>query len=391
MKKFSGTLLMVLLVASISVISLSETPMAKAQALPKVRVGYIPFHYYTIWEYAKDQGWDKEIGIDIELKFYSSGGPEITGFTAHDIDIGVFAFTPFMVATSKGVDIKLIGIIQNAIGMTVVVTQPKIKSMEELKGGKVGFARATNFELVFREVAKAHGLKIEDFEVLNLAAPDVYAAMAAGKIDGACTDIPVAWTLQQEYKCNIVGGGFELWEKVVIPDVMCAVEGFAKENPLLTVKTMAVYYRVQKYFKDNPDFAVKWITDTQNRLMGSKQPVEASKASLEKIKVVTPQDNMATYFKRGHPMNVWDAILNVGKTYIDYKIITTIPDPEKVVETRYMDTLAKTSWDELKATRPGAEQVVGQPNFAMYAGIVVAIVVIAAVSGYYLKKRKKKI
>ena len=56
-------------------------------------------------------------------------------------------------------------------------------------------------------------------------------------------------------------------------------------------------------------------------------------------------------------------------------------DPEKAIDAQYIEQLSKTSWEELKAMKPGAQQT----NLMLYTtiGVVIAIIVVAVVIGYY--------
>ncbi len=64
-----------------------------------------------------------------------------------------------------------------------VVANDQIKTIEDLKGKRVGVAQATGSETFWLSVLKNLNLKAEDYEVVNVEAPEMVAALERGNID----------------------------------------------------------------------------------------------------------------------------------------------------------------------------------------------------------------
>lgn len=64
-----------------------------------------------------------------------------------------------------------------------IVASDRVKSVEDLKGKRVGVAQATGSETFWLSVLKNLDLKAEDYEIVNVEAPEMVAALERGNID----------------------------------------------------------------------------------------------------------------------------------------------------------------------------------------------------------------
>jgi sulfonate transport system substrate-binding protein len=129
-------------------------------------------------EFAKD-------GIKIEWNILKGTGPAINEAIANKtVDFTSYGDLPAIVGIAGGLPIKIVA--GSGGGQNVYIIAPAdstIKSLEELKGKRVGFLKGTYLQLTFGKVIAARGWTEKDFKIYNLGQADGVAAVAAKSID----------------------------------------------------------------------------------------------------------------------------------------------------------------------------------------------------------------
>jgi NitT/TauT family transport system substrate-binding protein len=189
---------------------------AAAQELKKVRFGYpsLGFRQGHIWV-AKDEGFFKKYGLDVEPIFLRGGQMAIQALASGDPPL--MSIGQVVQAGLAGFDLALIAGVEIYYDFTVFA-RPGISRLEQLKGKRIGisgYGAATHFAALI--VANHLNLDPDKDMTIVPGGPDAerVAAMSAGKIDAAIfnsSTVPIA---------KRIG----LIELVKIPDLKVEVQG----------------------------------------------------------------------------------------------------------------------------------------------------------------------
>jgi NitT/TauT family transport system substrate-binding protein len=187
-----------------------------AQELKKVRFGYpsLSFRQGHIWV-AKDEGFFKKYGLDVEPIFLRGGQLAIQALASGDPPL--MSIGQVVQASLAGFDLVLIAGVEIYYDFTVF-SRPEITRLEQLKGKRIGisgYGAATHFAAIM----VANHLKLDpdrDWQLVP-GGPDAerLAAISAGKIDAAIfnsSSLPIAKRMG-------------LIELVKIPDLKIEVQG----------------------------------------------------------------------------------------------------------------------------------------------------------------------
>jgi len=152
------------------------------QAATVVNVGHLVGICMSPLFYAHSQGYFKEEGLDVQLKFMPNPGDALTALTSGAMNIIHNPFTNAFVAAANGAPVRIIA--GSGAGGVVMVAQGSsgIKTIADLKknagkGLKIGIQRANTLELTFYRLAMNNGMKYEDFNVVFFS--DVLSLAAA--------------------------------------------------------------------------------------------------------------------------------------------------------------------------------------------------------------------
>jgi NitT/TauT family transport system substrate-binding protein len=162
---------------------------AKANGTVKVRFGEINLGERAIPIYlGVKKGFFTEQGIDLEIRRFNGGRELMTAAAAGEIDAGSVG-TPVLLGAAKGLPVKIIGSPVAPGNPFVLVAQQQFKSVADLKGKKIGGGNlGGGSRQAFVAIAKANGLSLSDFQVLDTGgSANSFAALQAGQLDATIT------------------------------------------------------------------------------------------------------------------------------------------------------------------------------------------------------------
>ena len=203
-------------VALVFTLHLASPTVSDAQELKKVRFGYpsLGFRQGHIWV-AKDEGYFKKYGLDVEPIFLRGGQMAIQALASGDPPL--MSIGQVVQASLAGHDLVLIGGVEIYYDSTVFA-RPSITRLEQLKGKRMGisgYGAATHFAAIM--LANHLGIDPDKDWQLVPGGPDAerIAAMSAGKIDAGVFN---SSTLPIAKRMGLV-------ELLRIPDLKVEVQG----------------------------------------------------------------------------------------------------------------------------------------------------------------------
>lgn len=201
--------------------------------------------------FGAEKGFFEEEGLDVE--FITTKDP-IAGLTSKDIDVVDVATTTAIVAAGKGAPVKIVSSMFRTKGPFYLIASPEIKTVEDLKGKKVGIAVfGSGLEVYTRVILKEHGLKPEDVTfIANSTHQAAYASLETGQVDATIIHEPFASLAEKQGKGHIIATGWD-YLPTFHTGVLAARDGILNEKPELVEKLLRAYFKSQEYAKSHPD------------------------------------------------------------------------------------------------------------------------------------------
>jgi ABC-type nitrate/sulfonate/bicarbonate transport system substrate-binding protein len=233
--------------------SSSAAPAAAGgdQPLPKVR--YAAFNGISglAVKFGAEKNFFKEEGLDVE--FITTQDP-IAGLVSKDIDVADIATTSAIVAAGKGAPIKIVSSMFRTKGPFYLLARPEIKTVEDLKGKKVGGAAfGSGLDVYTQVILSKHGLSKKDVTYIANGVNDAaYASLTTGQVDATIIHEPFVSLAEQEGTGVLLAQGWEY-----LPDfhtgVLAANDTVIADNPEVIEKLLRAYFRSQAYAKEHLD------------------------------------------------------------------------------------------------------------------------------------------
>jgi len=171
-----------------------------------VKAVHVPGLFFAPLYVAIDQGYFKEQNLDIQLSNAASGAEEVAFLAQGQIDVGAIGLSAATFNTlNKGFDFRVIA--SASLGppsnsptklevRKALVDAGVIHTAADLKGRKIAVAGGTGSAGAYlaTKVLQKEGVTAKDVTFVNLANPDMIAALANGAVDAALIGTPFATT-----------------------------------------------------------------------------------------------------------------------------------------------------------------------------------------------------
>lgn len=229
--------------------------------LTKISTAWLGEHESFLMWYATSKGWDKEAGLDIEMKIYESGTDILNALRRKEWTFAAIGAVPAMLGHLR-FDTVVIGIANDEAHANGVVLPPD-SPIAAIKGwnkdypdvlGSPETVRGKTFHVT--TVSSAHyalsawlqvlGLKDGDVVIKNSSQQAALEAFRKGKDAGVALWSPYLYEAQ---KADGVLAATIASCKLGNPVVLIADGAFAKEHPDVAASFLAVYLRAVDMIK----------------------------------------------------------------------------------------------------------------------------------------------
>jgi len=226
------------------------------QAEP-LKVAYSDWPGFTLIEVAKQKGWFKEAGIDVELVWFDYL-PSLDAFAAGKVDAVTAVAADLLVSGANGAKSKFICLLDYSNGGDMIIGKPGINSLKDLKGQKVGLEVTLVEHLLLLQGLKSAGMKASDVELVNTATNDTPQVLASGSVAAVGAWYPVSSQALKQ-----VAGSKAIYTSADAPgliyDVLAVNPTSLAKRKADWEKYVAIYYKCVDYVLDpkTQDDAVK--------------------------------------------------------------------------------------------------------------------------------------
>jgi NitT/TauT family transport system substrate-binding protein len=220
---------------------------AGANAAP-IKIAYSDWPGYTLFELAKQKGWFKEAGVDVEMVWFDYL-PSLDAFAAGKVDGVAMVATDALVLGASGAKSKMIAILDYSDGSDMIIGAPGINSIKDLKGKKVGLEVTLVEHFLLLEALKQNGMTQNDVELVNTPTNDTPQVLASGKVAAVGAWYPISGQALKQ-----VPGSKPLFttadKKGLIYDVLTVNPASLAENKDKWTKIVSIYYKCVDYLND---------------------------------------------------------------------------------------------------------------------------------------------
>ena len=258
MKKLLALLLAGAMALSMVACGGSEPAPAPAEpAEPSVEnvtlnVAYMP-NWGSLWAVATAdaKGFFAEEGITVAMTAFENGPTEIAAMESGAMDVAFIGPGAHKLCSTGAAEVFLL---QHVGDGDCIIGLNGIKTIEELRGKKIGYSAGTSSEAILLEALKSVGLTMDDVEALSMDDTALTTAALSGSVDAVAAWSPFSLTILANAKdatdiCSNID-----FESMASPGSWVVNPKWADENADLLVRFNRAMFKAM-------DFAAAATTD----------------------------------------------------------------------------------------------------------------------------------
>jgi ABC-type nitrate/sulfonate/bicarbonate transport system substrate-binding protein len=216
-------------------------------------------------ELGKEQGIFAGENLDITISTFRGDGQLQQAFAAGALDVGVGS-GPGMGYASKGVPAHAVAsLASEPRNMALVVMNPALKSVDDLKGKRIGVSTAGSLtEWLARAISVRKGWGAKGVEVVPMGETRTRnAAMKAGDLQASVTSTEEGLELQEQGVGRVLMNFGD-----IVPDfhthVIFASDALIKQKPDTVKRFLRGWFKTVAFMRDNRAATIKSIAKTMN-------------------------------------------------------------------------------------------------------------------------------
>lgn len=251
--------------------------------------GYEPLYLANKLGYFKDQ--------PIKVIDYLSNTDALQSFINHNLEAGAFTLDETLQLLAKNIELEIILIMDTSYGGDVILANPDIRSVSDLKGKPVAVESSAVGAYVLKRALELNDMSYKDIQVVSTNAMEQLSAFNKNKVVAAVSFDP--------YRTKLVKyGKKEIFNSTLIPDeiidVLVVRKQYSKDNPEVLSALIQAWFKTLKYQQDNPrisaDYSSKRFETTTEEYLNSLKRLRF--ISKKKNKLLLDNDNSPLLYQQ---------------------------------------------------------------------------------------------
>lgn len=221
---------------------------SSANSAEPLKIGYSDWPGWVAWDVAIEKNWFEEEGVNVQFEWFDYVA-SMEAYGSGKLDAVHMTNGDALVTGSTGAPSVMILINDYSNGNDMVVAQPGIDSIKDLKGKKIGVEIGFVAHLMLLTALEENGLSESDITLVNAPTNETPQVLASGEVDAI-----VAWQPSSGQALSMVPGSKAIFTSADKPGIIYdglsvhpASLGERKED---WTKVLKVWYKVVDYIND---------------------------------------------------------------------------------------------------------------------------------------------
>ncbi|TCT09652.1 ABC transporter substrate-binding protein [Paralcaligenes ureilyticus] len=132
---------------------------------------------------AEQKGFFRDVGLDVTVKYFPSGGDLMSAFVGGSIQYGSAGTIPVLTIRSRPFPLKVIAQMSDISGAQQLIVKKTVSNLDELRGKKIGLLRGTASEALYDSIVSAYKFNSGSATLINMGPTDMITAFVHGDVD----------------------------------------------------------------------------------------------------------------------------------------------------------------------------------------------------------------
>lgn len=213
-----------------------------------LKIAYSDWPGWVAWDIGIQKGFFKDAGVEVEFIWFEYVA-SMDAFAAGKVDAVTVTNGDALVTGSSGAPNVMILLNDFSNGNDMLVAQPGIGSVLDLKGKKVGLEVGFVEHLLFLKALETNGVSETEVEIVNVLTHETAQALASGEVAAIA-----AWQPNSGQALKSVAGSKAIFTSADAPgliyDTLAVSPSSLSSRREDWKKVVAVWYKIVDYLKD---------------------------------------------------------------------------------------------------------------------------------------------
>jgi len=271
-----------------------------------LKIAYSDWPGWLVWEIAKQKGFFKDAGVNVDFEWFGDYGASIDAYTAGKLDGICIACGDSLTAKSS----VIIVLTDFSNGNDMIIGKEGINSIKDLKGKTIGLEENMVEHLLLWTALEKNSMTESDVKITKIKTEETTQALKSGKVDAIGAWYPISGRTLTE-----VAGSKALFTSKEAPGVIFDA---LQVDPDSLDKRRAEWKKVVGvWFK-----CIDFLNDAKTHEEGVKimaKRIDGKPEDLEKnlkgTHLLDGEGNVKAMLKRNNLDSVFGSLLNADKFY----------------------------------------------------------------------------
>ena len=225
--------------------------------------------------YAAEKNLFAKYAIDADVVMTPMAGTSAIQLATGQVEMGVIPYTNTLAASTRSPTFSVVA--GSGIQGLIIVAKPEIKSLQELKGKKIGSFQADTLDILVYDYLKKLGFTYQDVQMQYMGdSLELTNAFIAGHLDAISSIEPYATRAKMATNGNILGDGTDIYGTGYPDCVLVARKELIAQEPEVVKNVIRVFFEAEYEIENNFEEAAKltigkyYKTDMTNLLAAAK-------------------------------------------------------------------------------------------------------------------------
>lgn len=217
---------------------------------------------------AAREGFFRDAGLNVDVRFVSSGSEIPAGMAGGTIPVAVAAWTNPMAMVANGLSVRILAQTTDISGAQQLAVRPEanIRTLKDLEGKRIGLTRIPLIVSILERACQTYGCDMSRITLVNMQPQDIVLAYERGNVDAVLTWEPwVIYTVQRggrvlfsATRSFIPGQEGERRIDGIYAAVFARTD-FTSANPRTTQAILSAMQKAADWIRANPEKAAEVI------------------------------------------------------------------------------------------------------------------------------------
>jgi NitT/TauT family transport system substrate-binding protein len=225
--------------------------------------------------YAAEKNLFKKYGINADVVMTPMAGTSAIQLATGQVEMGVIPYTNTLAASTRSPTFSIVA--GSGIQGLILVAKPDIKTLQDLKGKKIGSFQADTLDILVYDYLKKLGFTYQDVQMQYMGdSLELTNAFIAGHLDAITSIEPYATRARMATQGNVLGDGTDIYGPGYPDCVLVARKELIAKEPEVVKNVIRVFFEAEYAIETNFEEAAKltigkyYKTDMTNLLAAAQ-------------------------------------------------------------------------------------------------------------------------